>query len=96
MKLKASSDRQTGDMTKEQIRATIQEIVAQISPDEGLTNLKGGIPIREQVELNSRDSLDIITEVRKPYGVEVPEDDYMRLVTLDGSIAYLAPRTKEL
>ena len=82
-------------MTKEQITATIVETVAQIIPDEDLSNFKGDIPIREQVELDSMDFLDIIMEVRKPYGVGVPEDDYVQLVTLDSSIAYQEPRMKQ-
>jgi acyl carrier protein len=83
-------------MTKEQIKANILEIIAQIIPDEDLGNLKGDIPIREQVELDSMDFLDIIMELRKRYGIEVPENDYMQLATLDGSVAYLEPRMKKL
>ncbi len=83
-------------MTKEQIKATILEIIAQIIPDEDLSNLKGDIPLREQVELDSMDFLDIIMELRKRYGIEVPEDDYTQLATLDGSVAYLEPRMREL
>jgi len=83
-------------MTKEQIKGTILEIIAQIIPDEDLSNLKGDIPIREQVELDSMDFLDIIMELRKRYGIEVPEDDYTQLATLDGSVAYLEPRMREL
>ncbi|TET50426.1 MAG: acyl carrier protein [Dehalococcoidia bacterium] len=82
-------------MTKEQIKDTLLEIIAQIIPDEDLSNLKGDIPIREQVELDSMDFLDIIMELRKHYGIEVPEDDYMQLATLDGSVAYLEPRMRE-
>jgi acyl carrier protein len=83
-------------MTKEQIRATVLEIIAQIIPDEDLSNLKGDIPLREQVELDSMDFLDIIMELRKRYGIEVPENDYMQLATLDGSVAYLEPRLKKI
>lgn len=83
-------------MTKEQIKATVLEIIAQIIPDEDLSNLKGSIPIREQVELDSMDFLDIIMELRKRYGIEVPENDYVQLATLDGSVAYLEPRMKKL
>jgi acyl carrier protein len=83
-------------MTKEQIKATVLEIIAQIIPDEDLSNLKGDIPIREQVELDSMDFLDIIMELRKRYGIELPENDYVQLATLDGSAAYLEPRMKQL
>ena len=83
-------------MTKEQIKSVVMEIVAEIIPDEDLTDLRGDIPIREQVELDSMDFLDIIMELRKRYGIEVPEDDYMQLATIDSSVAYLEPRMKEL
>ena len=83
-------------MTKEQIRDTILEIVAQITPDEDLSNLKSDVPLREQLELDSMDFLDIIMELRKRYGIEVPENDYMELATLDGSVAYLEPRMRVL
>lgn len=83
-------------MTKEQIKATVLEIIAQIIPDEDLSNLKGDIPIREQVELDSMDFLDIVMELRKRYGIEVPESEYMQLATLDGSVTYLEPRMKKL
>jgi acyl carrier protein len=82
-------------MTKDQIRASLLEIIAQIIPDEDLGNLKGDIPIREQVELDSMDFLDIIMELRKRYNIEVPEDDYVQLATLDGSVAYLEPRMRD-
>jgi acyl carrier protein len=85
-----------GYMTKKEIKSVLMEIVAEIIPDEDLTNLKGDIPIREQVELDSMDFLDIIMELRKRYGIEVPEDDYMQLATIDSSVAYLEPRMKDL
>ena len=83
-------------MTKQEVKSVLMEIVAEIIPDEDLTGLKDDIPIREQVELDSMDFLDIIMELRKRYGIEVPEDDYMQLATIDSSIAYLEPRMRDL
>ena len=83
-------------MTKQEVKSVLMEIVAEIIPDEDLTNLKGDVPIREQVELDSMDFLDIIMELRKRYGIEVPEDDYMQLATIDSSVAYLEPRMRDL
>ena len=82
-------------MTKQEIKSVLMEIVAEIIPDEDLTNLKDDIPIREQVELDSMDFLDIIMELRKRYRIEVPEDDYMQLATIDSSVAYLEPRMRD-
>jgi len=51
--------------------------------------------LREQVELDSVDFLDMVMELRKDYGVDVPEEDYMELMTLDRCVAYLGPRLEK-
>ena len=51
-------------------------------------------PIRDQVELDSMDFLDIVMELRKSYGIEVPEADYPQLRTLRSSAVYLEPKMK--
>ena len=83
-------------MTKEQIRPIIRKIIGQIVPDEDLNNLKDDIPVREQLGPDPVDLLDIIAELRRCYGVEVCENDYVQLTTLDSSMAYLEPLAKEL
>jgi acyl carrier protein len=37
------------------------------------------------------DFLDIVMELRKLYGVQVPEKDYGELATLSGCVRYLHP-----
>jgi acyl carrier protein len=74
----------------------ILEVIQEILPDEDVSNLKPDIRIRDQVEMDSMDFLDIIMELRKRYGIIVPEDDYMKLFTLDSSVAYLEPLMKEI
>mgnify|MGYP001096206826 FL=1 len=83
-------------MTASQIRAVILEVIGQILPDEDLSKLKGDVRIRDQVEMDSMDFLDIIMELRKRYGIEVPEEDYRKLATLDSAVAYLEPRMARL
>ncbi len=78
-------------MTKEEIVSAIKDIIRTIAPDEDLMNLTGSERLRDQIELDSMDFLDIVMELRKRYGVQVPEDDYKELATLDGCAAYLEP-----
>jgi acyl carrier protein len=82
-------------MKAEDIRAMIVEVIHQIVPDEDVSNLKGDVRIRDQIEMDSMDFLDIMMELRKRYGIKVPEEDYMKLSTLDGSVAYLEPLMKQ-
>ncbi len=83
-------------MKAEEIRAMILEVIHEIVPDEDLSGLKGDVRIRDQIEMDSMDFLDIIMELRKRYGIIVPEDDYMELSTLDSSVAYLEPLMKDI
>jgi len=82
-------------MKAQDIRAMILEVIHQIVPDEDLSNLKGDVRIRDQIQMDSMDFLDIMMELRKRYGIKVPEEDYMKLSTLDGSVAYLEPLMKQ-
>jgi acyl carrier protein len=83
-------------MKAEEIRAMIVEVIHEIVPDEDMSNLKGDVRIRDQIEMDSMDFLDVIMELRKRYNIVVPEDDYMELSTLDSSVAYLEPRMKDI
>jgi acyl carrier protein len=83
-------------MKADEIRAMILEVIHGIVPDEDLSNLKGDVRIREQIDMDSMDFLDILMELRKRYGIKVPEEDYMELSTLNGSVAYLEPLMKNI
>ena len=81
-------------MTREDIRAAILNIITDIAPDEDLGQLKGDLRLRDQIDLDSMDFLDIVMELRKRYNVEVPEADYIKLASLDSSVDYLEPMLK--
>ncbi|MGA1868764.1 MAG: acyl carrier protein [bacterium] len=83
-------------MIAEEVRTALLDIIAEIVPDEDVTNIKGDVPIREQIELDSMDFLDIVMEIRKRYQLEVPEENYQELNTLDSSVAYLTPKLEHL
>jgi len=82
-------------MTKEEIRKVILDIIKELVPDEDLSNLDDTKRIRDQIELDSMDFLDIIMELRKRYGIQVKEEDYPQFATIEGSINYLYPYLKE-
>jgi len=82
-------------MTKEETREAIINIIADIAPDEDLSSLDDNEPLRDQIELDSMDFLDIVMELRKRYKIEVPEDDYPQLATMNGCIEYLSPKLQD-
>ena len=79
-------------MTKEECHQVVLEIIAEIAPDEDLSDVKPEINLRDQLELDSMDFLDIVMELRKKHDIEVPEDDYPQLASLDSCAEYLTPK----
>ncbi len=79
-------------MTKDEIAKAVVDIITDIVPDEDCSNVDPAAPLRDQLDLDSMDFLDIVMELRKRYGVEVPENDYPKLATLDSCVEYLAPK----
>ena len=83
-------------MTSTDIKDEIIDILSEIVPDEDLSNLDENKPLREQIELDSMDFLDIVMELRKRYRIQIPEDDYVNLATLSGTVNYLEPLMRDL
>ena len=81
-------------MTKEECKQVVLDIIAEIAPDEDLTDIKPDVRLRDQLDLDSMDFLDIVMELRKQHGIEVPEEDYPKLASLDSCAEYLTPKFK--
>ena len=77
------------NVTDDQIRQAIIGIISDIAPDENASNIDPAVRLREQLDLDSMDFLDIVMELRKRYGVHVPDTDYQNLATLDSCVEYL-------
>lgn len=83
-------------MTKAEIRDEILDILESIAPDEDLSDVKDDVPFREQLELDSMDFLDIVMELRKRHRVQIPEDDYLELASMQSTVAYLEPLMRDI
>ena len=83
-------------MTPPEIREEVLDILSDIAPDEDLSNLKDDVRFREQLELDSMDFLDIVMELRKRHRVQIPEDDYVNLASMNSTVAYLTPLMKDI
>lgn len=79
-------------MTGEEIIKLILELIHESMPTEDLSDVDPDIPLRDQLELDSVDFLNIIMELQMRYGIEIPEDDFIELTTLNRCVAYLGPR----
>lgn len=83
-------------MTANDIQKAVLDILADIAPDEDLSDLKDDVAFRDQLELDSMDFLDIVMELRKRYRVQVPESDYENLISMGSTVKYLEPLMKDM
>lgn len=83
-------------MTEEACKQIVLDIIAEIAPDEDLSQVDPAIRLRDQLELDSMDFLDIVMELRKQHSIEVPEEDYPKLASLNSCAEYLVPKFRAL
>ena len=83
-------------MSPADIREVILEILEDIAPDEDLNTLKDDIAFREQLELDSMDFLDIVMELRKRHRVQIPEEEYGELASMESTVKYLTPKMADI
>lgn len=77
-------------MTKNEIRSAILRILESIAPEVDWSEVDTDSSLRDQVDLDSVDFLNFIVGIHDVIGIDVPEQDYRKLDTLDGCVEYLA------
>ena len=80
-------------LTRDEARAAIFETLAAIAPEIEPTSIMPDKPLREQVDLDSFDFLNVIFRLHEVLGIDIPESDYAELATLSGAIDYLTRRS---
>jgi len=79
-------------MEQIEVRQKVLDIIADVALDEDLSNLDDSVALREQLDLDSMDFLDIVMELKKRHQIEVPQADYPQLATMDSCVTYLTPK----
>jgi acyl carrier protein len=76
------------------IRAVVKEELGNIAPEIDLATVNPAADLREALDIDSMDFLNFITAIHHRLGVDVPELDYPKLVTLDGAVKYLESKLR--
>ena len=77
-------------MTPEQSRYAVLGALAEIAPEADLSALPEDADMREWLDIDSLDFLNVVIAINERTGVEIPERDYPRLVTLADCVTYLS------
>lgn len=82
-------------MTNEEIKDLILNIIEDIDDEADFDGLNPDEPLRDQLDLDSMDFLDIVMELRKRHQLQIPEEDYPQLASLNSCVTYLGPLLKD-
>ena len=80
-------------MTSEELKRIVIDALTKIAPEIDPASIAPTTNFRDQLDLDSMDFLNFVLALHARLGVDIPERDYQRLLTLDGAIAYLASKT---
>jgi acyl carrier protein len=80
-------------VTNDDLRDVVLDALTNIAPEADPATLDPGEDLREELDLDSMDELNLITALCERLGIDIPEGDYPQLRTLDGAVDYLARRT---
>jgi acyl carrier protein len=83
-------------MSNPDIRAAVQEELGNIAPDVAIGTVDPSADVREALDIDSMDFLNFVTAIHHRLGVDVPELDYPKLITIDGAVKYLEAKLKSV
>jgi acyl carrier protein len=79
-------------MQTEELRQVILGVLVKIAPELDQGRLRPDAPLRDQMDLDSMDWLNVFESLHRALGVDIPEADYARVQTLEGMLAYFGER----
>lgn len=83
-------------MQPTEVRQIVLDIIADIALDDDVTGIDDAVALRDQLDLDSMDFLDIVMELKKQHKIEVPQEDYPQLATMQSCVNYLTPKFQAL
>lgn len=81
-------------MSEADIRKVVQEELNNIAPEIDIATVDPAADLRETIDIDSMDFLNLVTALHHRTGLEIPEIDYPKLATLSGMVAYLEAKLK--
>lgn len=75
-----------------ELRAIVVAALGRVAPEVDASGLAPEADLREELEIDSMDVLNLAIALHEATGIEIPERDYAELATLARAVAYLRRR----
>ncbi len=82
-------------LSRDQVRQALIDSILEVAPEADFDAVRPDRPVRDQLDIDSFDFLTILEHLHERTGVNVPELDYGKMITLDGSVDYLVRRLSQ-
>jgi acyl carrier protein len=81
-------------MTRDDITSVLIDELGRIAPETDPSRLDPDADLREELDIDSMDFLNLVAALADRLRIDVPEIDYPQLATLGRAIDYLAQRLR--
>jgi acyl carrier protein len=81
-------------MTTDQIKDLVLRAIGDIAPEADLEDIDPDEELREQLDIDSMDFLNIVTVIHEETGIDIPEADYPKIASLNQCVTYLQAKTR--
>ena len=81
-------------MTDDEVKALFLRELHKLAPEIELGEIDPAVDLREQVDLDSMDILNLAIAIHEATGVDIPEADYPQMASINGCVSYLHDRVK--
>ena len=79
-------------MSNVDVNNVVRDELGNIAPEVDLKAIDPDADLREALDIDSMDFLNFVTAIHHRLGVDIPEVDYPKLVTLGGAVRYLTAK----
>jgi acyl carrier protein len=79
-------------MSPDDITAVLIDELGRIAPETDASELDPAADLREALDIDSMDFLNLVTALSQRLAIDIPEVDYPRLATLAAAVDYLGKR----
>lgn len=79
-------------MTRDEIRSTLLGCLVAVAPEIESEEIEDDADLRDELDLDSMDILRWVQGIHKALGVEIPEEDYGQIVSLEDAVSYVTAR----
>jgi len=76
-------------MTIESLKETVLEELSNIAPEVDADDIDPNADLREELDIDSMDFLNLVIALHERLGVDIPEADYSKLGSINAVVDYL-------